>query len=137
MSLHVTICPTRNPRAAGIVAGLLRDEPGLEVALCESCAGGRGEHTETADVVVLTAGLPDMRDLAQLQAAVRQHRFAPLVVLSVYDDPAVTRQLLAHGASALLPLDQVMSQLPRLIRRLTAPAPARRALSSSRLPLAP
>jgi len=137
MSVHVTICPARNPRAAGIVAGVLQREPDLEVALCESCASGSGEHGEPADVVVLTAGLPDMRDLAQFQATLAQHRFAPLVVLSLYEDPHMTRQLLAQGASALLPLDQVVGKLPRMIRQLAAPAPVRRALSSSRPHLAP
>lgn len=137
MALRVLVCPDRNPGAARIVAGILGAEPDLDIALCQSSGNGHNGHDVEADVVVLTAGLPDMRDLAQLQAALGHHRGVPLVVLSLYEDPYVTRQLLAQGAAALLPLDQAVDRLPRLIRQLAAPAPARRAAGASRPHLSP
>ncbi len=133
MALRVLVCPERNPRAARIVAGILRAEADLDVSLGN---GGTG-HGVPPDVVVLTAGLPDMRDLAELRQALGRYRLAPLVVLSLYDDPRMTNQLLSHGVSALLPLDEVVSRLPRMIRRLAAPPPAARGAGAQRPHMAP
>ncbi|MBU0610108.1 MAG: hypothetical protein KKI08_19640 [Armatimonadetes bacterium] len=133
MALRVLVCPERNPRAARIVAGILRAEADLDVSVGN---GGNG-HGVPADVVVLTAGLPDMRDLAELRKALGRYRFAPLVVLSLYDDPRMTNQLLSQGVSALLPLDQVLHRLPRMIRRLAAPPAAPRGTGAPRPHVAP
>ncbi len=137
MPVPVIVCPARNPRAARIVAGLLAQESDLQVTLCHACAPRHVGSDGPNEVVILTAGLPDMRDVSQLESALRLHPWTPVIVLSMYEDPVVTRHLLAHGAAAFLALDQVVSRLPRLIRQLSGPSRSQLALHRVRAHAAP
>lgn len=127
MPLHVVVCADRNPRAARIVAGLLEGQPDLQVERCSGCHG-HCHQADQADVVVLTVGLPDMRDLTDLERTLRLHSHAPVIVLSLYEDAQLASRLCLQGAAALLALDQAVAKLPRMIRQLAqahaGPAPA-------------
>ena len=124
MSISVCVCPERNPRAAAIVAGLLEQDRALEVTRCASGAEGSAQGSAAAeggtDVVVIPVGLPDMRDLTHVRGALRHHPAAAIIVLSLYQDSSFMQLLREAGASGFLALDEVVYELPRMIRRLVA-----------------
>ena len=102
-----------DPTLRGIVGGMLRQQPGLDIVA--SCADAN-EALATVDPGVLDVALLDLRmpglDGAQVAAALaRQELPTRVLVLSAYTEPELVYQALQLGVAGYLPKESSRSQI--------------------------
>ena len=114
MSIRIQVCPGRTELAAKIITEVLSTQPDLQVTLCSACRKG----PSSPDVVVMTTSLSADDGLAEIAATRLRHPDATLIVLSLWDDPAVASAILRYGADRFIPLVEAVPALMDAIRGL-------------------